>query len=222
MLTSKSTKTLLLLALSATALTGCSSGGISQNEVKSPDPSSSPKESGNPEEFNVPKFDYTKKIELAKNDLELEFLTIAINSCKKAETDGFMLTESSGTSYFRPAETGIFPVWTFDEFRVSDGKPTSPRYTNYPPGIFSPCSLEYSARGRNLDDVGLEHKVKKISSNQYIWAEHAGGYSLEETKFEVQDGLIVKETYGEENLGYSVEYGPFTDAELEVFDLVTD
>jgi hypothetical protein len=218
MSSSKITSALTVLTLAAFMLGGCASGGSSHEPVKTQNQSSSPQPSESPSP-QVPGFDYSAEIVLAKNDLELEFLTIAINSCKRAQLDGFMITDSDGMSYFRPSTTGIFPEWPFDEFRVSNGNPTSPKWTNYPPGIFNPCSLEHQARGRDISQVGFEHKVTKISASQYIWAEHGGGYSLQGTTFDVKDGLIVKDTFGEGELSYSAKYGPFSKSELDLFQV---
>jgi hypothetical protein len=221
MLTSKSTKTLLLLALSATALTGCSSGGISQHEIKSPDPSSSSKESGNPETKFPVGLDYSQKIVLANDELGVEFLTIALNSCKKAQTDGFIVkdVEAKDESYFIPSADGPWEDWPFQQVTVANGKVSMGKYFNYSPTLLSPCDLEIQARRVEPGAVLLEHKVRRISDTSYTWAQHNGGNNLDEVTFNVKNGLIVG--YNTEDWHTNISYGPLTKAQLALFDEVT-
>ena len=215
MILGKLTKIGTLFLLGAVLVSGCSTAAKKTEASSSPDPSSSPTESESEKPIVIPKIDYNDKIVLANNALELEFLTIALASCEKAQKDGFSVTSGDRVSYFRPAEEGIFPYWPFDEVTVKNGVAGPAAYQNYFPGLLSPCDLELEARlwSDQIDAVALEHKVVLNSDGTYSWFEHYGGYSLEETRFKVQDGLVVE--YAEKT---KVGYGPFTAAQKALFD----
>ncbi|MEI7419667.1 MAG: hypothetical protein WCK24_02270, partial [Actinomycetes bacterium] len=162
---------------------------------------------------------YGSKILLAKDDLELEFLTIALASCKKAQTDGLIITDSENTTYFRPTEKDEFTDWAFDQVTVDKGKATPGKFYNYLPSFFDPCDLEIQAHRAEPDAPVLEHKVDKMADNSYAWSQHHGGYSLEETVYQITDGLITR--YGRyNNLSVIVSYGPLSAEQLAFFDKV--
>jgi len=186
----------------------------SQTETSSNNPT--PSESESPSSEVTLSLDYDAEIKLADSELEREFLTIALASCKEAQTKGFVLTHQEGISYFRPASTGTFPFWPFDEVLVKDGQAGDAFYKNYPPDFFSPCGLEAAARNENADPAYLEHKVQVWASNSYGWSQHNGGASLDEIVFQVTDGLITR--YGPyNNMSNVVSYG-LSDEELRFFD----
>ena len=204
-------------------LSGCSSNTETSNAQ---DPTPSQSESSNKEpapsesENTVPEvklsLDYDAEITLANNELEREFLAIALASCKKAQQDGFILSYDEGESYFRPSQTGTFPFWPFDEVTVKDGKTGPAFFNNYPPAIFSPCSLEAAARSGNVDSEYLEHSVQRWASNSYGWSQHNGGANLDEIVYQVKDGLITR--YGPyNNMSNVVTYGPLSQDQLELF-----
>ena len=213
------TATVLLTSL----LSGCSSNSAT-SKAQDPTPSQTQTSSENPipsesesssSEVTL-SLDYDAEIKLADSELEREFLTIALASCKEAQTNGFVLTHEEGSSYFRPASTGIFPVWPFDEVLVKDGVTGPAFFNNYPPAIFSPCALEAVARSGNADPEYLEHSVQLWASNSYGWSQHNGGASLDEIVFQVTDGLITR--FGPyNNMSNIVSYG-LSDEELRFFD----
>ncbi|MEI7420215.1 MAG: hypothetical protein WCK24_05065, partial [Actinomycetes bacterium] len=104
-----------LLLLGALLVSACSSGSKNDDASTSPDPSSSPADTESQKPIFPSGLDYGSKILLAKDDLELEFLTIALASCKKAQTDGLIITDSENTTYFRPTEKDEFTDWPFDQ-----------------------------------------------------------------------------------------------------------
>ena len=212
-----------LLLLGALLVTGCSSGAKKDQASSSPNPSSSPNDTESEKPIVIPKLDYNAKIVLAKNALELEFLTIALDSCEKAQEDGFSVTSGDSVSYFRPAAEGIFPYWPFDEVTLEKGVIGPDVYTNWYPGLFNPCTKELGARlsSSAIDEVGLEHKVDKLADNSYAWYQHHEGYNLEETVYQVSNGLITR--YGAYNdLNEVVSYGPFTPEQSAYFDRVNE
>jgi hypothetical protein len=202
------------------ALTGCSGPNDEATKKMSPSPSATETPSPTPTEDVAEPLesvlDYSQPIVLAKDDLEMEFLTIALASCEKAQQDGFMLSHEEGDSYFRPASTGIFPEWPFDEVFVRDGEAGPAYFRNYPPSMFSPCSLEAAARGKNVDPEYLEHAVQLWASNSYGWSQHNGGANLDEIVFQVTDGLITR--FGPyNNMSKVVTYGPLSQEQLALF-----
>jgi len=211
----KLTRVGTLLLLVAMLVSGCSSGANKVAASNNPDPTSTSSGTQTEKPYVAPKIDYNSKIVAAKNPLELEFLTIALASCEKAQTDGFTTTFGDSVSYFSPANEGIFPYWPFDEVNVSNGVVGPAVYTNYYPGLFFPCDIERGQRYTDSTDfVALEHKVTANSDGTYSWFQHQGGYSLEETRYSVKNGLIA---------GYddvSIGYGPFTSEQQSLFDQV--
>ena len=204
-------------------LTGCSSN-TETPQAQDPTPSQSESSAKGPapseSASSVPEvkltLDYDAEIELANNELELEFLTIALASCKKAQQEGFVLSYDEGESYFRPAQTGIFLDWPFDEVTVKDGKTGPAFFNNYPPAIFNPCSLEGAARSGQAGLAYLEHSVQLWASNSYGWSQHNGGANVDEIVYQVTDGLITR--YGPyNNMSNVVTYGPLNQAQLELF-----
>ena len=213
-------------------LSGCAGSDGDSLKKQSPSPTQTPIESETPietpnpevteEEYQeaFPRMDYDAEILLAKNELEHEFLTIALNSCKKAQDDGFVVDSTQGQSLFRSAERGIFPEWPFEQVSIRDGKTgygSNVIYYNYPPSLFDPCSLERQARFANVEPVGIEHKVTKLASNSYAWFQHHGGASLEKTVYQVKDGLI--SAYGpDDKVATTVTYGPLTAEQNALLD----
>jgi hypothetical protein len=212
-----------LLLLSSLLVTGCSTGAKKDQSSSSPDPSNSPTDTESQKPIVIPKLDYNDKIVLAKDALELEFLTIALDSCEKAQKDGFSVTSGDSVSYFRPAEEGIFPYWPFDEVTVKNGVVGPAAYQNYYPGFLSPCDLELQGREWNyeIDDVRLEHKVILNSDGTYSWFQHFGGSSMDEFVYQVSNGLITR--YGVfKNLDTVVGYGQFTSEQNSYFDKINE
>jgi len=225
----KSIATVGVLSLSL-LLTGCSSGtqestaktSASPNSTDTELPSDTPEESESPQTTSPKGLDYTQPIKLAKNDLELEFLNIAFDSCEKAQRDGLIVTSSKDKTYFRPIESDDFPnwpYWPFEQVTVTDGKVGAGIYVNYLPSFFEPCDLEIQARLVEPDAAVLEHEVDRWANNSYGWKQHHGGQALDETVYQVTDGLITR--YGRyNNLDTVISYGPFTAEEQALFDEV--
>jgi hypothetical protein len=218
----KSSVTVIAGILLLSALTGCTntSEEVSQKMSPSPSETSTPTPTEDEAQPLTSVLDYTQPIVLAKDDLELEFLTIAVNSCKKAQTHGFVAKTSSGESYFRPTETGRFPNWPFLEVSVISGNTVvgdSTLFSNYWPANLNPCDLEAAARSRLLEESYWEHKVRKIDDNTYGWAQHGGGANLDEIIYEVQDGLV--SAYGaNEPYAAEITYGPLSDYQNSLLD----
>jgi hypothetical protein len=60
-----------------------------------------------------------------------------------------------------------------------------------------------------------------MADNSYAWLQHHGGNSLEETVYQVTDGLITR--YGRyNNLSVLVSYGPLNAEQLAFFDKVVE
>ena len=219
----KSSVTAIAGILLLSALTGCTNTNNEVSEKMSPSPSetSTPTPTEDEAQPLTSVLDYTQPIVLAKDDLELEFLTIAVNSCKKAQTYGFVAKTSQGESIFRPSPEGIWPFWPFEQVSIIDGKPVSGQFDvlffNGWPSLLDPCDLEAAARSRDPEDVFLEHKVVKIDDNTYSWSQHHGGHTLDDTIFEVKEGLI--SAYGaNEPYATEITYGPLTDEQISLLD----
>ncbi len=221
----KSSVTVIAGILLLSALTGCTNTNEEVTGKMSPSPTPSETSTPTPTEDEAQPLtsvlDYTQPIVLAKDDLEMEFLTIAVNSCKKAQTYGFVAKTNKGESIFRPALEGMWPFWPFEQVSIIDGKPVFGQFDvlffNGWPSLLDPCDLEAAARNRDPDDVFLEHKVVKIDDATYSWAQHHGGHTLEPTIFKVQDGLI--SSYGD-NEPYAAEitYGPLSEYQIGLLD----
>jgi hypothetical protein len=216
-------------------LSGCASSNEQAEKKMSPSPTVTETETPTPTPTETepeaetetenppyePRLDYTQDIVLAKNDVELEFLTIALASCQKAQTDGFLAKTAKGESIFRADVKGGWPFWPFDQVSIIDGKPvfgeTEVLFFMSWPSIFDPCDLEAAARSREPDDVYLEHKVTKINDNSYRWAQHQGGASLEEMIYEVKDGLI-SGYQRNQTFATKISYGPLTEKQIALLD----
>jgi len=212
-------------------LSGCAGAADQASKKMSPSPTVTETDRPTPTETDIdnpayePRLDYTKDIVLAKNDVELEFLTIALASCEKAQAEGFMAKTAEGESIFRSDVKGGWPFWPFAQVSIIDGKPVFGEnevlFNMYWPAVFNPCDLEAAARTRDPEDVYLEHKVTKINDNSYKWAQHQGGANLDEMIFEVKDGLISgyapNKTYATK-----ISYGPLTDEQIALLDQVAN
>ncbi|CAB4689635.1 MAG: hypothetical protein F2662_03810 [Actinobacteria bacterium] len=208
-----------LLLLSTLLVTGCSNSPSNQQSRKTPEPSSTETEDQKP--LYPLGLDYGGKILLAKDDLELEFLTIAIASCKKAQTDGLIITDSENTTYFRPKANDENSDWPFDQVTVDKGKVTEGKFNIYLPAFFDPCDLEIQAHRAEAEAPVLEHKVERWATNSYGWSQHHFGAVLEEIVYQVSNGLITR--YGAYNdLNEVVSYGPFTPEQSAYFDRVNE
>ena len=207
---------LVVVALATLLLSSCSSGSTTDQGIKTESPKASPSTSETTSKKPATFIDYDADIVLAKDQIELEFLRIALASCKKAQEDGFIVKDYDGdVSYFLPAAEGLWPYWPFDEVTVSDGQIAFAKYFNYPPSLFDPCDLEREARHRQAEDVGIEHKLVRIDENTYAWSQHQGGYSLEKTTYQIKNGLI--SGYFAEDWSAGISYGPLTSKQLELF-----
>ena len=156
---------------------------------------------------------------LVKNDLETEFLNIAINSCNKALEDGFVIKNSEGTSYFISSSDSLFDRFKIKEVSLKDGVVGGPKYLDWAPGLFYPCETLIQADVVNPSDdnyVILEHSLKKTNDGEYKWGQHHGSASLDETTYTVgSDGLI--SGYLDGTWKSEVRYGPLTETELGYF-----
>jgi hypothetical protein len=210
-------------------LSGCAGADDQASKKMSPSPSPTVTETDHPTPTETdidnpayePRLDYTEDIVLAKNDVELEFLTISLASCEKAQTDGFIAETAEGESIFRSDTKSGWPFWPFAQVSIIDGKPVFGEnevlFNIYWPAVFDPCDLEAAARTREPEDVYLEHKVTKINDNSYKWAQHKGGANLDELIYEVTDGLISgyapNKTYATK-----ISYGPLTATQIALLD----
>ncbi len=208
-----------LLLLGALLVTGCSSSPSNEQAGKTPEPSTTETEDQKP--MYPLGLDYGSKILLAKDDLDLEFLTIAIASCKKAQTDGLIITDSENTTYFRPKANDENSDWPFDQVTVDKGKVTEGKFNIYLPAFFDPCDLEIQAHRAEAGEPVLEHKVERWADNSYGWSQHHFGASLEEVVYQVSNGLITRYG-GYNNMDSVVGYGPFTPEQDAYFDKVNE
>lgn len=214
-------------------LSGCASSNDQSEKKMSPSPTLTETETPTPTETEPeteteaenppyePRIDFTLPIVLAKNDVELEFLAIALASCQKAQTDGFVAKTAKGESIFRADVKGNWPFWPFEQVSIIDGKPvfgeTEVLFFMRWPAIFDPCDLEAAARTRDPEDVYLEHKVTKINDNSYKWAQHQGGANLDEMAYEVKDGLISGYA-ANKSYATKISYGPLTEKQIALLD----
>jgi hypothetical protein len=216
----KAFKTIAGVLLLAILVSGCASN-TDNRKSSSPSPSNSESQSAAPKVSPTFALNYSGDILLAKNDLEREFLTIALKSCLKAQTDGFIITDSQATTYFRPATAGLWPDWQFDEVSVIDGKASQGIFYDYGPAFLDPCNLEIQAQRVEANAVVLEHKVTSETANEYIWSQHQGGYSLESMTYQVADGLITGYWRTDNSDHVQVGYGPLTEDQVKLFDQVS-
>lgn len=216
----KSIKLMVGIFLLPLLVTGCASNTGSQS-IDSPSPRTSVSESAKPKLSPLFGLNYSGEILLAKDNLEREFFTIALNSCKKAQTYGFIITDSDATTYFRPSTNLTSQDWPFEEVSVVDGKVGEGIYYNYWPALLAPCDLEIQARRVEADAVLLEHKVTSEGNGKYTWSQHNGGYSLDPMTYQVINGLITN--YGREVSAdqVQVEYGPLSDEQQKLFERVS-
>jgi hypothetical protein len=206
MLFGKSFRVVSSTIVVAILLTGCAQNDTKQNTSNS-------KISATP--MPTTALNYDGELLLANTDVEREFLTQAIASCKRAQTDGFVLTYPEGQSIFKPAATGKFPDWPFDEVSIVDGKAQGAFFNNDLPAFFSPCNLEVMAQRTEAGAPLLEHKIVRNSSNSYTWYQHNGGNELDGVTYEFTDGLI--SGYEVNGAKSTVNYGPLTEEQLNLF-----
>jgi hypothetical protein len=178
---------LLVITIAALSLASCSSPTASPSTSPSPSvtPTSSPTDT------------YQSEILLANNDLEEEFLQVALASCELTKTKSLGLYSSdengSTMTYFRPvdSENLLFPENQISE--GSKGDAIDDIYNNYLPALFDPCLLENQAA--LADDPNaelLEHTVEKIGTSTYAWSQHHGGANLDTMYYDATDGLITR------------------------------
>lgn len=216
----KSIKLMAGIFLLPLLVSGCASNGVSQSK-DSPSPSKKVSESPQPKLSPLFGLNYSGEILLAKDELDREFLTFALNSCKKAQTYGFIITDSDATTYFRPSTNLTSQDWPFEEVSVVDGKGGEGIYNNYWPALLAPCDLEIQAQRVEADAVSLEHKVTSEGNGKYTWSQHNGGNSLDPITYQVINGLITN--YGREVSAnqVQVEYGPLSDEQQKLFEQVS-
>ena len=203
------------------ALTGCTQGSLSgPNEIslEGDTPSQEP-----PFETAL---NYEDEIVLAKTELEQQFLTIALASCKRAQTDGFVITDVTNDikSIFRPSEEGMWPDWPFEQVSIRAGVPGlgqyDDEYKDYPPRLFDPCNLEIQARRGGGPEL-LEHKVVTFGGKSFGWRQHQGGANFEEVVYQVQNGLIT--AYQKDGTSdKEITYGPLSSEHQELLDLAAN
>ena len=216
----KSSATAIAGILLLSALTGCTSAPEETAKKISPT---------NPE-ATIPPFetalDYDAEIVLANNELEIQFLEIALASCKKAQTVGFIIsdTEQDHVSIFRPSETGMWPDWPFEQVSIINDVPGlgiyDDIYKDHPPSLFEACNLEIQAR-RGGGEALLEHKLASSGANSFDWQQHQGGSNFEGVNFQVEDGLIT--SYQRSGQARQlVAYGPLDSEQIELLDQAED
>jgi hypothetical protein len=178
---------LLVITIAALGLASCSSPTASPSTSPSPSvtPTSSPTDTS------------ASGIRLAKNDLETEFLQVALASCELTKTKSLGLYSSdengSTMTYFRPVESAnlLFPENQISE--DANGEAIDDIYNNYLPALFDPCLLEKQAALSDDPNAELlEHTVEKIGTNTYAWSQHHGGANLDTMYYDVTDGLITR------------------------------
>lgn len=195
---------LLALTLAALSLAGCS--------TPTPDPLASPSSTPSVSQVDA----YQSDILLANNELEEEFLEIALASCELTTTKSLNLYDLQGntstTTYFRPSDNLLDPENQLSENSLGDFIPGI--YTENLPALFLPCLLEkQAALAQDPNAVLLEHTVEKIGPFNYVWSQHHGGASLESTYYDVTDGLISQ---------YSAEQGSAIKTEVAYTDFSGD
>jgi hypothetical protein len=216
----KSSVNVIAGILLLSALTGCT--GAPEETAKKISPT-------NPE-ATIPPFetalDYDAEIVLANNELETQFLGIALASCKKAQTVGFIISDTGQdhVSIFRPSATGMWPDWPFEQVSIINEVPGlgmyDDIYKDYPPSLFEACNLEIQAR-RGGGEALLEHKLSSSAANSFDWQQHQGGANFEEVSFQVEDGLI--SSYQRSGQARQlVTYGPLDSEQMELLDQAED
>lgn len=189
------------------SLTGCAPLDGEQNTSNS-------KISGTP--MPTTALNYDGELLLGKTHIDKEFLAESLSSCKLAQTDGFILSYAEGISIFRPAATGIFPDWPFDEVSIVNGKAGGAYFNNDLPALFSPCNLELQAQRVDDDSPLLDYKVVRNSSDSYTWYQHGGGNDMSGTTYEFTNGLI--SSYEVSGFKFTVSYGPITEDQQKLFE----
>lgn len=203
-MTYRKTLTLLVLTFSALSLAGCGTSNPTPTASPSPTPAASQADT------------YESDILLANNELEEEFLEIALASCELTTTKSLNLYDSQGntstTTYFRPSDNLLDPENQLSENALGDFIPGI--YTENLPGLFYPCLLEaQAASATDLNAELFEHSVEKIGPFNYVWSQHQGGANLESMYFDVMDGLISQ---------YSKEQGSAIKTEVAYTDFSGD
>jgi hypothetical protein len=188
-------------------LTGCAPLDGAQNTGNS-------KISGSP--MPTTALNYHGELLLGKTHVDREFLQEALSSCKHAQTDGFILSYDEGISIFRPAATGIFPDWPFDEVSVVNGQAGGAFFNNDLPAFFSACNLELMAQRVEAGSPLLEYKVVRNSSDSYTWYQHSGGNDMTGITYEFIAGQI--SSYEVNGSKFTVSYGPITEDQQKLFD----
>ncbi len=155
---------------------------------------------------------YQSEILLANNELEEEFLQIALASCAQTQTKSLIVVDSgasaSEATYFRPGEDLLNPENSFTDGPLGDR--IANRYTEFLPRLFDPCLLEQQAA--YADDPNaplLEHSVVKVSPFRYVWSQHHGGANLESLNYDVTDGLISQYSTDDNQIFTEVGYTEF-------------
>ena len=201
-------------------LTGCANSSSTTKPTREASVSEEPRESAKPKPIFTPGLDYKGEILLDKNDLEKEFLSIALASCEKAQIDGFVSQQGEVRAIFKPSDESHWPDWPFEVVTVTAGKANvSPSY-DYIPGLLVPCDLEIQAHRVEATAVLLEHKVTKEDATTYVWAQHNGGENLDEMKYTTANGLI--SGWGNGDYLHEVTYGPLQEEDLARFYAVTE
>ena len=185
----RSKVSLVVLLLGSVSLASCSTPSATPSN--SPSPSVAP--------TVEPTDSYESEILLANNELEEEFLQIALASCELTKTKSLQVYDLHGDgttiTYFRPSDNLLLAENQVSENHMGELLPTT--YVNNLPMLFYPCLLEEQAA--LVEDPNaelLEHTVEKLSPNRYAWSQHQGGANLETIYFDVSDGLI--STYSKE------------------------
>jgi len=179
----RSKLSLVVLLLGSLSLASCATPTATPSD--SPSPTATP--------TVAPTDSYESEILLANNELEEEFLQIALNSCELTKTKSLHLYYSDGNTstitYFRPSENLLLTENQISENSSGDSIPGI--YLNELPTLFDPCLLEeQAALAGDLNAELLEHTVEKISTFRYAWSQHQGGANLETVYYDVTDGVI--------------------------------
>jgi len=153
-------------------------------------------------------------------EIEKEFLKIADDSCKKAQTENIIEEVADGSRIISLAKSNAYKDYSA-VYIDAQGK-TQVIY-EMELTVCGPGYLISMQKEANHDNSGeYEHHVKLNKDGTYTWTQYSYGTgdSLESTIFTVVDGIIT--AANAPAYDYTFQYGPISTADMDLFKKTID
>lgn len=157
--------------------------------------------------------------------IEKEFLKIADDSCKRAQSDD-VLERMTNDAPARIIVLSRDHAYKNYSAIYIDNKDVAQVIYELDLTVCGPSNLVSMQQEANHDNSGdYEHHIKLNSDGTYTWTEHVPGEAegvMSSNIFSVKDGLIVESKADDSAYDRTIEYGPITGTDLQILKDAVD